>query len=99
MIVLILFLEGSDVFVGNGLERGGWYVKEFHESFSDPEGLLLLIIVGECVSSSDVLPVEGMLDIHFVLIGTSGIQTEINDFNVFVPDMLVSDILDGIFVF
>lgn len=48
-----------------------------------------MIIVGECVSSSDVLSVEGMFDIHFILIGTSGIQTEINDFNVLVLYVLV----------
>jgi hypothetical protein len=71
-------------------------IKEFHQSFSSPKCFFLIFVINYSVSSSDILSKEGMLNIHFVFIRTSCIETEINDGKIVVFNMLIGNFFDGI---
>ena len=74
-------------------------IKEFHESFSSPIRFFLIVVPDQGVSSSDIRSVEVVLDVNFILIRTSCIETEIHDSHVFVFNVLIYNLFDGVGIF
>lgn len=75
------------------------HIKEFFESFSAPISFFLIIVPNYCVASSDVVSEKGVFNIHFVFIWASGVHAEVNDFDVFVFDVIIGNFFDGVCVF
>lgn len=66
--------QSCDVGVDDGVECFIGDVEEFHESSSGPFSLFGLGVEDYGVASANVVAVEGLESIDFVLLGSSGSQ-------------------------
>jgi len=99
MIILISFWQWYDILIDDRLKRNLWNIKKLHKTPSCPVSFLLIMIVNNCVASSDVISEKRILNIELVFIGASCIHTIINNFEVFVSYMVVRYFFYGFGVF
>ena len=89
MILSLFFVETLNILIFNGFQRCPANIKEFNQPFSSPEGFFLACIVDKGIASSDVVSVEGLLGVDFILIMPPRIQAEVNNEDIFVLRMFI----------